>query len=84
MHPNIYAIYDLIERIEDLALQNQIREHVISIEGELSRGLRELGRGGLSGAGRGLCWPVPATLSPLGVLSRLRSGPRGLLIAGAA
>ncbi|KAJ8775875.1 hypothetical protein J1605_016102 [Eschrichtius robustus] len=84
VHPNIYAIYDLIERIEDLALQNQIREHVISIEGELSRGLRELGRGGLSGAGRGLCWPVPATLSPLGVLSRLRSGPRGLLIAGAA
>lgn len=34
VHPNIYAIYDLIERIDDLALQNQIREHVISIEGE--------------------------------------------------
>ncbi|KAG1944311.1 arf-GAP with GTPase, ANK repeat and PH domain-containing protein [Pimephales promelas] len=33
VHPNIYAIYDLIERIDDLALQNQIREHVISIEG---------------------------------------------------
>uniref|UniRef100_A0A674PAM8 Arf-GAP with GTPase, ANK repeat and PH domain-containing protein 3 n=1 Tax=Takifugu rubripes TaxID=31033 RepID=A0A674PAM8_TAKRU len=32
VHPNIYAIYDLIERINDLALQNQIREHVISIE----------------------------------------------------
>ncbi|XP_053116341.1 arf-GAP with GTPase, ANK repeat and PH domain-containing protein 3 isoform X1 [Hemicordylus capensis] len=32
VHPNIYAIYDLIERVEDLALQNQIREHVISIE----------------------------------------------------
>ncbi|XP_042533141.1 arf-GAP with GTPase, ANK repeat and PH domain-containing protein 3 isoform X3 [Dipodomys merriami] len=32
VHPNIYAIYDLIERIEDLALQSQIREHVISIE----------------------------------------------------
>ncbi|KAM8775783.1 arf-GAP with GTPase, ANK repeat and PH domain-containing protein 3 isoform 6-T6 [Rhynchonycteris naso] len=32
VHPNIYAIYDLIERMEDLALQNQIREHVISIE----------------------------------------------------
>uniref|UniRef100_A0A8C6MFV2 Arf-GAP with GTPase, ANK repeat and PH domain-containing protein 3 n=1 Tax=Nothobranchius furzeri TaxID=105023 RepID=A0A8C6MFV2_NOTFU len=32
VHPNIYAIYDLIERIDDLALQNQIREHVISIE----------------------------------------------------
>ncbi|XP_060679948.1 arf-GAP with GTPase, ANK repeat and PH domain-containing protein 3 isoform X2 [Hemiscyllium ocellatum] len=32
VHPNIYAIYDLIERIEDMGLQNQIREHVISIE----------------------------------------------------
>lgn len=57
VHPNIYAIYDLIERIEDLALQNQIREHVISIEGERNRGLREPGRGGPSGAGRGLCGP---------------------------
>lgn len=37
VHPNIYAIYDLIERIDDLALQNQIREHVISIEGEYER-----------------------------------------------
>ncbi|KAJ7322088.1 hypothetical protein JRQ81_018375 [Phrynocephalus forsythii] len=34
VHPNIYAIYDLIERVEDLALQSQIREHVISIEGQ--------------------------------------------------
>ncbi|KAA0704483.1 Arf-GAP with GTPase, ANK repeat and PH domain-containing protein 3 [Triplophysa tibetana] len=32
VHPNIYSIYDLVERIDDLALQNQIREHVISIE----------------------------------------------------
>ncbi|XP_041100571.1 arf-GAP with GTPase, ANK repeat and PH domain-containing protein 3-like isoform X4 [Polyodon spathula] len=32
VHPNIYAIYDLVERIDDMALQNQIREHVISIE----------------------------------------------------
>ncbi|KAG8147425.1 hypothetical protein E2320_000151 [Naja naja] len=32
VHPNIYAIYDLIERVDELALQNQIREHVISIE----------------------------------------------------
>lgn len=39
VHPNIYAIYDLIERINDLALQNQIREHVISIEGECKEGL---------------------------------------------
>lgn len=37
VHPNIYAIYDLIERIDDLALQNQIREHVISIEGKKSK-----------------------------------------------
>ncbi|CAH7157399.1 Agap1 [Phodopus roborovskii] len=36
VHPNIYAIYDLIERIEDLALQNQIREH--GIVGNLSSG----------------------------------------------
>ncbi|MEQ2189629.1 hypothetical protein GOODEAATRI_027174 [Goodea atripinnis] len=36
VHPNIYAIYDLIERIDDLALQNQIREHVISIEAPVS------------------------------------------------
>ncbi|XP_067326691.1 arf-GAP with GTPase, ANK repeat and PH domain-containing protein 3 [Anolis sagrei] len=32
VHPNIYAIYDLVERVEDLALQAQIREHVIAIE----------------------------------------------------
>ncbi|MBN3289170.1 AGAP3 protein, partial [Polypterus senegalus] len=38
VHPNIYAIYDLIERIDDLALQNQIREHVISIEEVISLG----------------------------------------------
>ncbi|GAB0185168.1 arf-GAP with GTPase, ANK repeat and PH domain-containing protein 3 [Grus japonensis] len=35
VHPNIYAIYDLIERVEDLALQSQIREHVISIEDDI-------------------------------------------------
>ncbi|XP_040499729.1 LOW QUALITY PROTEIN: arf-GAP with GTPase, ANK repeat and PH domain-containing protein 3 [Ursus maritimus] len=53
VHPNIYAIYDLIERIEDLALQNQIREHVISIEDSfvnsqewtLSRSVPELREG---------------------------------------
>ncbi|KAL0615964.1 Arf-GAP with GTPase, ANK repeat and PH domain-containing protein 3 [Plecturocebus cupreus] len=50
VHPNIYAIYDLIERIEDLALLNQIPEHVISSEdsfvnsqeGTLSRSVPEL------------------------------------------
>ncbi|MEJ1279580.1 hypothetical protein NN561_010514 [Cricetulus griseus] len=46
VHPNIYAIYDLIERIEDLALQNQIREHVISIEGERGRGAAGAGARG--------------------------------------
>ncbi|KAK9395864.1 arf-GAP with GTPase ANK repeat and PH domain-containing protein 3-like [Crotalus adamanteus] len=40
VHPNIYAIYDLIERVDELALQNQIREHVISIEGTEAHGGR--------------------------------------------
>lgn len=34
VHPSIYAIYDLIEGIEDLNLQGQIRDHVVSIEGK--------------------------------------------------
>lgn len=41
VHPNIYSIYDLLERIEDPILQNQIREHVISIEGKEHAGTRE-------------------------------------------
>ncbi|XP_053925520.1 arf-GAP with GTPase, ANK repeat and PH domain-containing protein 1 isoform X8 [Cuculus canorus] len=32
VHPNIYSIYELLERLEEPALQNQIREHVIAIE----------------------------------------------------
>ncbi|XP_068078028.1 arf-GAP with GTPase, ANK repeat and PH domain-containing protein 1 isoform X7 [Danio rerio] len=32
VHPNIYCIYELLERVEDPLLQNQIREHVIAIE----------------------------------------------------
>uniref|UniRef100_A0A672R3T4 ArfGAP with GTPase domain, ankyrin repeat and PH domain 1 n=1 Tax=Sinocyclocheilus grahami TaxID=75366 RepID=A0A672R3T4_SINGR len=32
VHPNIYSIYELLERVEDPLLQNQIREHVIAIE----------------------------------------------------
>ena len=35
VHPSIYAIYDLIEGITDPHLQAQIRDHVVSIEGEL-------------------------------------------------
>uniref|UniRef100_A0A8C4QZS2 ArfGAP with GTPase domain, ankyrin repeat and PH domain 1 n=1 Tax=Eptatretus burgeri TaxID=7764 RepID=A0A8C4QZS2_EPTBU len=32
VHPNIYAIYDLLERVNDPVLQGQLREHVICIE----------------------------------------------------
>ncbi|KAF4022042.1 hypothetical protein G4228_013591, partial [Cervus hanglu yarkandensis] len=37
VHPNIYSIYELLERVEEPVLQNQIREHVIAIEGKESR-----------------------------------------------
>ncbi|XP_063789300.1 arf-GAP with GTPase, ANK repeat and PH domain-containing protein 1 isoform X5 [Pseudophryne corroboree] len=32
VHPNIYSIYELLERLDEPGLQNQIREHVIAIE----------------------------------------------------
>ncbi|KAL6035414.1 hypothetical protein STEG23_022585 [Scotinomys teguina] len=35
VHPNIYSIYELLERVEEPVLQNQIREHVIAIEGQI-------------------------------------------------
>ena len=35
VHPSIYAIYDLIESIADQNIQQQIREHVVCIEGNL-------------------------------------------------
>lgn len=38
VHPNIYSIYELLERVEEPLLQNQIREHVIAIEGKRTRG----------------------------------------------
>ena len=34
VHPSIYAIYDLIEVIPDPLIQQQIREHVVCIEGK--------------------------------------------------
>lgn len=37
VHPNIYSIYELLERVEEPLLQNQIREHVIAIEGRTRR-----------------------------------------------
>ena len=35
VHPSIYAIYDLIELIPDQQIAQQIRDHVVCIEGEL-------------------------------------------------
>lgn len=35
VHPSIYAIYDLIESVQDPVLGQQIRDHVVCIEGEL-------------------------------------------------
>ncbi|KAJ1098503.1 hypothetical protein NDU88_003614 [Pleurodeles waltl] len=46
VHPNIYAIYDLVERIEDQGLQSTIREHVIAIEGEYLTMVVSLGNTG--------------------------------------
>ena len=34
VHPSIYAIYDLIELVPDPHLAQQIREHVVCIEGK--------------------------------------------------
>ena len=36
VHPSIYAIYDLIELVPDPLLAQQIREHVVCIEGKES------------------------------------------------
>lgn len=41
VHPNIYSIYELLERVEEPLLQNQIREHVIAIEGRTQRRVEE-------------------------------------------
>lgn len=35
VHPSIYAIYDLIELIPDACVAQQIRDHVVCIEGNL-------------------------------------------------
>jgi Arf-GAP/GTPase/ANK repeat/PH domain-containing protein 1/3 len=35
VHPSIYAIYDLIELIQDPIVAQQIRQHVVCIEGKL-------------------------------------------------
>lgn len=38
VHPNIYSIYELLEQVDEPQLQNQIREHVIAIEGRTRGG----------------------------------------------
>lgn len=37
VHPSIYAIYDLIDLIPDGIVAQQIRDHVVCIEGEWKR-----------------------------------------------
>lgn len=52
VHPNIYSIYELLEQVDEPQLQNQIREHVIAIEGR-APGRGAAGWTGLSGGGSG-------------------------------
>jgi hypothetical protein len=33
VHPSIYALYDLIEVVRDQIVQQQMRDHVVCIEG---------------------------------------------------
>lgn len=35
VHPSIYAIYDLIELIPDNQIAQQLRDHVVCIEGKI-------------------------------------------------
>lgn len=41
VHPSIYAIYDLIELIPDGIVAQQIRDHVVCIEGKSTLSLVE-------------------------------------------
>lgn len=34
VHPSIYALYDLVEMVPDPLLAQQIRDHVVAIEGQ--------------------------------------------------
>lgn len=36
VHPSIYAIYDLIELIPDAQIAQQVRDHVVCIEGDFT------------------------------------------------
>lgn len=61
VHPNIYSIYELLEQVDEPQLQNQIREHVIAIEGR-PPGRDAEGWNGLSGWVWG-CWGAVILLS---------------------
>lgn len=85
VHPNIYSIYELLERVEEPVLQNQIREHVIAIEGEPAAG-RGTGGGGVRPAPRTPASPWPCVrgtlweqLPALCWLPPLSPSPRGRL-----
>lgn len=60
VHPNIYSIYELLEQVDEPQLQNQIREHVIAIEGR-APGRDATGWTGLSGWVWG-CWGAVPTV----------------------
>lgn len=60
VHPNIYSIYELLEQVDEPQLQNQIREHVIAIEGR-APGRDAAGWTGLSGWVWG-CWGAVPTV----------------------
>jgi len=34
VHPAIYAVYDLLEHVNDQHLANLIKEHIVNIEGK--------------------------------------------------
>uniref|UniRef100_A0A8C6UHN7 ArfGAP with GTPase domain, ankyrin repeat and PH domain 1 n=1 Tax=Neogobius melanostomus TaxID=47308 RepID=A0A8C6UHN7_9GOBI len=67
VHPNIYSIYELLERVEEPVLQNQIREHVIAIEGECVVNSQE--------------WTLSRTVPELkvGIVGNLASGKSALV-----
>ena len=43
VHPSIYALYDLIEMVIDPHVQQQMRDHVVCIEGKLNSHLLGVG-----------------------------------------
>lgn len=59
VHPSIYAIYDLIELLPDPVVAQQVREHVVCIEGQCLEWFCGVCEGGAGGEGRGTSgWSV--------------------------